>query len=68
MTKKRNPDETVHLQVKPWHTAVFEGRAYGDRGTLQMTWREAERMLKDGDVVEVDPAAVPDAGAVRTAP
>ena len=68
MTKKRNPDETVHLHVKPGRTAIYEGRAYGDPGTLQMTWRDAEGMLKEGDVEEVDPAAVPDAGAVGTAP
>ncbi len=59
---KRNPDDIVHLHVKPGHTALYKGKAYGDRGTLQAPWRDAELLLKAGDVQLVEPDAVPDVG------
>ena len=62
MTKtKRDPDEIIHLHVKAGHTLRHQGKAFGDRGTVQVAWRDAESMLKDGDVEQVDPANLPDA-------
>jgi hypothetical protein len=60
---KRDPDEVVHLQVKAGRTLRHQGKAFGDRATVQAAWRDAEGMLKDGDVEEVDPANLPDAAA-----
>jgi len=59
--RKRAPGEIVHLQVKPGHTALYQGKAFGDRGTIQAPWRDAELLLRAGDVEQVDPAAVPEA-------
>ena len=67
MATKRNPADIVHLQVKKGHTALYKDRAYGDRGTLQAPWRDAELLLKAGDVDLVDPAAVPDVGDLPAA-
>lgn len=61
-TTKRDPDEIVHVQVKIGHTALYLGKAYGDRGTLQMPRRDAEAMLQTGDVELIDPSRVPDVG------
>ena len=61
MAIKRNPDEVVHLQVKPGHTALYQGKAFGDRGAIQAPWRDAELLLRAGDVEQVDPAKVPEA-------
>ena len=55
-----NPDEVVHLQVKPGATVVYRDKAYGDRGTIQV--RRGERAQVDGPVEEVDPNAVGDVG------
>jgi hypothetical protein len=57
----RDPDATVHLQVKPGRTVVLaDGCSYGDRATLQVPGRIAEDLLAAGNVEEVDPATVPD--------
>jgi hypothetical protein len=59
--KQRDPEATVHLQVKPGRTVVLaDGCSYGDRATLQVPGRIAEELLAAGGVEEVDPAAVPD--------
>lgn len=57
--KKKDPDEVVHVQVKPGETVVYDGHAYGDRATLQVRRRELDQ-LEGGAWEEVDPAAVPD--------
>ncbi len=59
-TTKRDPDEIVHVQVKIGHTALYQGKAYGDRGTLQIPRRDADAMLQTGDVYEVKPDEVPE--------
>jgi hypothetical protein len=56
--KKQNPDEILHLQVKPGGTAIYKDHAYGDRGTLQV--RRGDRDQVDGPVEEVDPNKVPE--------
>jgi hypothetical protein len=56
--KTENPDEVVHLQVKPGGQARYQGKAFGDRGTIQV--RRGDRGQVDGPVEEVDPAAVPE--------
>lgn len=58
--KQQNPDEIVHVQVKPGATVLHEGRAYGDRATLQVRRGDLDRV--EGDFELVDPARVPDAG------
>ena len=34
--KTENPDEIVHLQVKQGSVAHYEGKAFGDRATIQV--------------------------------
>ena len=58
--KTENPDEVVHLQVKPGGQARWQGKAFGDRATLQV--RRGDRGQVDGPVEEVDPNALPDVG------
>lgn len=58
MAKTENPDEIIHLQVKPGGTARHEGKAFGDRATLQV--RRGDRGQVEGPVEEVDPSAVPE--------
>ncbi len=68
MAKKHtDPNEIVHLQVKPGATVIFDGTAYGDRGTLQVPRYSADGLLREGKVYEVDPNEVPDAGRVPDA-
>jgi len=55
-----NPDEIIHLQVKPGGTARYQGKAFGDRATIQV--RRGDRAQVEGPVEEVDPNAVPDVG------
>ncbi len=62
-----DPNQVVHLQVKPGATVIYDGRAYGDRGTLQVPRYSAEGLLKAGRVHEVNPAEVPDAGSIPEA-
>jgi hypothetical protein len=59
---KKDPNEIVHVHVKPGETVIHEGIAYGDRATLQVPRHVAEGLK--GQVDEVDPAKVPDAGSV----
>ncbi len=61
MAKTKNPDEIVHVHVKPGETVIHEGIAYGDRATLQVPRRTAAELK--GQVDEVDPNEVPDVGA-----
>ncbi len=56
--KTENPDETIHLQVKEGGTALYQGKAFGDRATIQV--RRGDRGQVDGPVEEVDPAQLPD--------
>jgi len=67
MATKRNPNEVIHLQVKPGRTALYQGKAFGDRGTLQAPWRDAELLLRAGDVEQVKPDQVPDVGELPSA-
>jgi len=59
-TKKQDPDEVIHLQVKPGGQARYQGKAFGDRATIQV--RRGDRGQVEGPVEEVDPNAVPDVG------
>ena len=54
------PNPTRHLQVREGQTAYYQGKAYGDRATLQVHQDEAPGLLKSGAVEEVDPNEVPD--------
>jgi hypothetical protein len=60
--KQKNPDEVVHLQVKPGEVVVYQDHAYGDRATLQV--RRGDLNEVEGKYVEVDPAQVPDVAGV----
>ncbi len=60
--KTENPDEIVHLQVKPGATARLGDKAFGDRGTIQVARGDAGQV--DGPVEELpDGNAVPDVSA-----
>ena len=61
MAKTKDPNEIVHVHVKPGETVIHEGIAYGDRATLQVSRRAAAELK--GQVDEVDPNEVPDVGA-----
>ncbi len=63
--KTENPDEIVHLQVKEGGTALYQGKAFGDRGTIQV--RRGDRDQVDGPVEEVDPNEVPEVSQRPTA-
>ncbi len=63
--KKQNPDEIIHLQVKPGGTALLGDKSFGDRATIQI--RRGDRGQVTGPVTEVDPAEVPDIGALPPA-
>jgi hypothetical protein len=64
--RQRDPNATVHLQVKPGRTVVLaDGCSYGDRATLQVPGRVADELLAAGNVEEVAPTAVPDAANVE---
>lgn len=65
MAEKKNPDEIVHLQVKPDATVVYRGSAYGQGATLQV--RRGDRGQVDGPVTEVDPNELPDVGSLPPA-
>ena len=67
MAKKTDPNEIIHLQVKPGATVIYDGTAYGDRGTLQVPRYSADGLLKEGKVYEVDANDVPDAGSIPPA-
>lgn len=59
-TENRDPAEVVHLQVKPGETVTYQGRAYGDRATLQVPRGNLGQV--HGRFDEIDPSEVPDAG------
>ncbi len=54
----KDPNEVVHLQVDEGGTAYFEGKAYGDRGTIQVPRRDVGSV--EGPVSEVAPDEVID--------
>ncbi len=58
MAKTKDPNEIVHVHVKPGETVVLGEHAYGDRATLQVSRRVAAELK--GQVDEVDPNEVPD--------
>lgn len=58
MAKTKDPNEIVHVHVKPGETVVHEGLAYGDRASLQVSRRAAAELK--GQVDEVHPHEVPD--------
>jgi len=58
--KQQDPSEIVHVQPRPGETVVYEGRAYGDRATLQVRRGDLERV--EGSWEEVDPDRLPDVG------
>jgi hypothetical protein len=53
--------------VKPGATVVYDGRAYGDRGTLQVPRYSADGLLKEGKCYVVDPNEVPDVATIPPA-
>lgn len=55
-----DPDEVIHLQVKEGGVAHYDGKAFGDRATLQV--RRGDRDAVEGPVEEVDPQRLPDVG------
>jgi hypothetical protein len=57
-----DPNEVLHLQVKPGCLAAYDGLLYGDRATLQVRRRDLDRVT--GDYQVVDPAEVPDVAGV----
>jgi hypothetical protein len=63
---EKDPGEVLHLQVKPGGTAHYQGKAFGDRATLQV--RRGDRDQVDGDVEEVDPRRLPDVGERPSVP
>jgi len=65
MACKKNPDEVVHLQVKPGETVVYKDIAYGDRATLQVRRGDLDEV--EGKYVEVKPDEVPDVGELPAA-
>ncbi len=60
MAKTKDPNEIVHVHVKPGETVVLGELAYGDRATLQVSRRVAAELK--GLVDEVDPNALSDVG------
>jgi len=59
----RDPAEIVHLHVRKGQTVIYDGKAYGDRATLQAPRFSAQRLLDAGVVDEVDSREVPDVAA-----
>lgn len=52
---KLNENDTYHLHVRPGHTAVYAGRAYGDRATLQVRGGDVtDELLAECEVVQPD--------------
>ena len=61
-----NPDEIVHVQVKPGQVIRIGDHAYGDRGTPQIRRGDLDR-IKGGAWTEVHPDQVPDVGDLPAA-
>lgn len=66
MVKKRDPDEILHLQVKPGETVIYRDHAYGDRGTVQV--RRGDLDAVQGKYEVIDPNEAPDVGERRATP
>jgi hypothetical protein len=60
MPAKSDPNEILHLQVKPGQTVTYRDHAYGDRATLQV--RRGDLGEVQGKYEEVKPQDVPDVG------
>jgi hypothetical protein len=60
MPAKKNPDEIVHLQVKPGEVVRLGEHAYGDRATLQVRRGDLDQV--EGAYEEVNPERLPDVG------
>ena len=56
----KDPHEVARYQVVEGKTAIVGDKAIGDRGTLQLTRRDAAQLLKNGIVEEVEGHQVPD--------
>ncbi len=63
---EKDPNEVVHLQVNQGSTAHFQGKAFGDRATIQV--RRGDRDQVDGNVEEVNPQRLPDVGERPSVP
>jgi hypothetical protein len=63
--KKQDPNEIVHIHVKPGRVVAYDGRTYGDRATLQVPRRYLVHV--EGEYDEVNPAKVPDVGELPAA-
>jgi hypothetical protein len=62
---KPDPNEILHLQVRPGETVRYKDIAYGDRATLQVPRWDLGRV--DGPYDEIDPAQVPDVAGLPPA-
>jgi hypothetical protein len=51
--KPQDPEQVVHLQVKPGERVRLGRRVFGDKATLQMRRRELDRL--EGSYEEVTP-------------
>lgn len=60
MATKSDPNEILHLQVKPGETVIYRDHAYGDRATLQV--RRGDLGAVNGKYDQIDPSHVPDVG------
>ena len=60
MAKREEKDqsEVIHLQVNEGGTAYYDGKAFGDRATLQVKRGDVGSVT--GPVTEVDPSEVID--------
>jgi len=56
MAKTKDPNEIVHVHVRPGEIVVLDDHAYGDRATLQVPRHVAKDLAAD----EVHPHEVPD--------
>lgn len=59
--RHENPDEIIHVQARPGQVIRLGEHAYGDRGTVQVRRGDLDRL--EGDYEQVNPVALPDAGA-----
>jgi hypothetical protein len=60
----RNPDATVHRQVKPGEVVTYQRHTYADRCTLQVPSRDVDALLATGKMDELkSDADVPDVAA-----
>jgi hypothetical protein len=64
--KQQDPNEIVHVQVKPGATVVWGEHAYGDRATLQLTRGELDQLEGDYELLGSG-SDVPDVGELPAA-